>query len=61
MNSSLIILQLNRYTQGWVTYSLYALILIGIFAFIIHKLRNAKKRKNDNDRRGSSTGKTQKE
>lgn len=51
MRTTQILLQdINRWTDGWVAYSLYGIVVIAIAVFLIYKLRKAKDRKRRNER-----------
>lgn len=51
MRSSAVILQdIGRWTDGWIAYSLYGIVVIAIFVFVIYKLRKGKERKRRNKR-----------
>ena len=48
--STLLLQDIGRWTDGWVAYSLYGIVVIGIFAFLIFKLVKGKERKRRNER-----------
>tara|TARA_R100000935_G_scaffold15425_2_gene30843 strand:+ start:60684 stop:60872 length:189 start_codon:yes stop_codon:yes gene_type:complete len=51
MRTTQILLQdIGRWTDGWVAYSLYGIVVIAIAVFLIYKLRKAKDRKRRNER-----------
>ncbi len=51
MRTTQILLQdIGRWTDGWVTYSLYGIVVIAIAVFLIYKIRKAKDRKRRNER-----------
>ncbi len=40
----------SRWTDGWLLYSIYGIVLIGIFAFLVYKLKKGRDRKQRNKR-----------
>lgn len=51
MKLNIILLQdIGRWTDGWVAYSLYGIVVIAIAVFLIYKIRKGKDRKRRNER-----------
>ena len=51
MKINILLLQdIGRWTDGWIAYSLYGIVVIAIFVFIIYKVRKGKERKRKNER-----------
>lgn len=51
MKIDLILLQdIGRWTDGWIAYSLYGIVVIAIFIFVNYKVRRGKQRKRRNER-----------
>lgn len=47
---TVLIQDIGRWTDGWVAYSLYGIVVIAIAVFLIYKIRKAKDRKRRNER-----------
>lgn len=51
MKINILLLQdIGRWTDGWIAYSLYGIVVIAIFVFVIYKVRKGKERKRKNER-----------
>ncbi|MAZ28077.1 hypothetical protein ACH3O9_08895 [Leeuwenhoekiella sp. A16] len=51
MKLNILLLQdIGRWTDGWIAYSLYGIVVVAIAVFLIYKIRKAKDRKRRNER-----------
>jgi len=51
MKQNILLFQdIGRWTEGWVAYSLYGIVVIAIAVFLIYKVRKGKERKRRNER-----------
>ena len=50
MNKLLLVQDIGRWTDGWITYSIYGIVFIALIGFVIYKVVKGKQRRERNKR-----------